>query len=560
MSSIEYSSPSPDLQFVQSDLLAYIFSNPHNIPSDKVVYIDALSKEKITFGEVVRRTQCLAAGLRAVGVNDSDVVVIYSPNTVEYPIYCFGILGCRAVVAPFSPTLTIEELRTHALTTGAKYVIAHSSLLENAREAMPGTLVKKLIQADDAQQPSRGLLDVPTLAELAKGQVAQQLLHISPREVASRNAFLCLSSGTTGPSKVVQLSHQNVTTNMQQYMAIPTLEFSPSAIYVAFIPNYHIAGIIINVLLPVFGGALMVMMPHFELEKYLWLLQHHKATTISIIPPVALLLSRSPLAEKYDLGSLQRTFCTAAPLPKEVKADFDARMKKLYGKDILLLQGYGSTETSPLVAQVPYWRQDKSHTCGCSVPNMSMRLIDPLTGRDVPKNASARMPGEIWVRGPNVMSGSYRNADATEAAFENGWYKTGDLAVIDSDGYLTIMDRIKELIKYKGLQVVPSELENKILQHPNVQDATVVGVWKDAEATEVPAAFVVLQTGSGPVLETVGKVKAWFDREVANHQKLRGVVFAVEAIPKSASGKILRRQVKEMVQARARSKGLKAMI
>ena len=141
----EYGSPFPDIELAQSDLLTYLFSNPENVPSSKNVYIDPLTQEKLTYVDVLHRTKCLAAGLRAIGVSDGDIVVIYSPNTNEYPIYCFGILGCTATVAPFSPTLTLDELHAHLVATKAKYVIAHSSLVGNARKAIRKTFVEKLI-------------------------------------------------------------------------------------------------------------------------------------------------------------------------------------------------------------------------------------------------------------------------------------------------------------------------------------------------------------------------------------------------------------------------------
>ena len=383
------------------------------------------------------------------------------------------------------------------------------------------------------------------------GSSPQPLHSIPSAEAATRPAFLCLSSGTTGPAKAVSIPHQNLTSNIQQQSRTPILIFSPSTVYVTFTPHYHIGGVILNILRPFFRGSLMLAMPRFDLELYLSLMQRYKATLLSMVPPVALLLARSPLVEKYDLSSIERAFCTTAPLPMEIRVEFEARMKKLYGKDILLFQAYGSTETSPFIAQVPYWREDKRHTSGCLVPNLLMRHVDPETLNDIPKQAGATTPGEIWVKGPNVTIGYYRNEAATNAAFAGGWCRTGDLALVDSDGFLTIVDRIKEMIKYKGIQVVPSELENKILQHPSAQDVAVVGLWKEADVTEVPVAFIVLQKdGMRPRNEVVKEVRRWFNGEVANHQKLRGGIFELEEIPKSASGKILRRELRDMAPSR----------
>lgn len=295
----------------------------------------------------------------------------------------------------------------------------------------------------------------------------------------------------------------------------------------------------------------------FDLDLYLRCIQRYQPEDLALVPPVALLLAKDARLMKYDLSSVKRIMSAAAPLTPELSLAVESRFKDLYGTTVYCWQAWGLTETSPLACGVPPDRLDKRDGVGCIAPNMEFRFVDPESLVDVVERdgEGTTRPAEIWVRGPNVTKGYFRNEEATRDAFyvdEEGktWFRTGDIGTIDREGFVKIVDRIKEMIKYKGLQVIPSELEGKLICHPDVGDACVVGVWTEEQATELPLAFVVLnseakQKGLQVVVEDIHK---WITNEVANHKRLRGGIKVVDVIAKSPSGKILRRQMKDLLR------------
>jgi 4-coumarate--CoA ligase len=248
-----------------------------------------------------------------------------------------------------------------------------------------------------------------------------------------------------------------------------------------------------------------------------------------VAPPVAVALAKHPMIDDYDLSCVQQVFSGAAPLSAELALEAGQRL----GCEVV--QGYGMTELSPVSHLTPVG-QFKPGSVGVTAPNTEMRVVDPLTGDDLDVDAD----GEIWVRGPQVMKGYLNNERATaDTITDDGWLRTGDIGHVDGDGHVFVVDRLKELIKYKGFQVAPAELEALLLTHPAVADAAVVG-WPDEEAGEVPAAYVVLRPGAEASAE---EIIAFIDGQVAHYKRVRYLEF-IEAVPKSASGKILRRELK----------------
>jgi acyl-CoA synthetase (AMP-forming)/AMP-acid ligase II len=308
------------------------------------------------------------------------------------------------------------------------------------------------------------------------------------------------------------------------------------------------------------------VMARFDLDVYLNCIQTVQPEELAAVPPIILLLVKDPRVEKYDLSSVRKILSAAAPLSKELAEALEGRFRKLYGTTVYCHQSWGLTETSPLATGVPPERMvDKRHTVGCITPNMQFRFIDPETMQDVDMTIqdNGQLPlAEILCRGPNVTKGYLGNESATKDLFHvdsNGdkWMRTGDIATIDQDGYITIHDRIKEMIKYKGLQVIPSELEGKLLEYPDVDDCGVTSRYVEDQATELPVAFVVLtsQARSQPLDAVATNLDRWINERVANHKRLRGGIQFIDAIPKSPSGKILRRKLKELAtRNRATSK------
>ncbi|KAL1969437.1 hypothetical protein VTN77DRAFT_8875 [Rasamsonia byssochlamydoides] len=552
-----YRSATPDLQLHDVDLVSFIHSNPQNTPLDRLMYVDALTGKGYTLQEVFQRTRSLAHGLRDLGVRPHDVVAFLSPNTIDYAVTCHAVIGCGAAVSPTSAALTALELRAQLKTSNARYMIVHSSLILTARKAAKGTSVQKIIQAD-----GHSAVDgIPTAHMLATSCPPSELTSIAPYEAEDRVAFICFSSGTSGPAKGVMITHKNVTANIQQWQKHLGEEDDASRHLnvVAFLPFNHIYGLNLYICTGLIKGSTVVVLPRFDLEVYLSCIQRYRPEELALVPPVALLLVKSPVVRKYDLSSVRKIASAAAPLTKELATAVEGMFKQAYGTTVYCTQAWGLTETSPLATATPPHRMvDKRFTVGCIAPNMEFRFVDPETMQDAQTKADGSTElAEIWCRGPNVTKGYYNNEKATLNAFyvdEDGrrWFRTGDIGSIDADGFVTISDRIKEMIKYKGLQVIPSELEGKLLEHADVADAAVVGVWVEEQATELPVGFVVLRQGRAQTDQAKKKlvegIHHWLNQRVANHKRLRGGIRIVDAIPKSPSGKILRRQLKELVK------------
>ncbi|KIX99858.1 uncharacterized protein Z520_04494 [Fonsecaea multimorphosa CBS 102226] len=557
-----YHSLYPPVKLIDSDLLTYLFSNPRNTPDDKPIFIDAVTGASRSYGEIKRRTRSLAHGLRELGVKPKDVVALFSPNSIDYAILCYGIIGCGATVSPVSAAYTPLELAAQLETSGTRFLIAHSSLHPTAAQAVKkSNPAIQIIQAEGV----RGKNGNPTAEALASDCPPSPLVSIEPSEAEDRLCFMCFSSGTTGRAKGVMTTHKNLVSNIQQWDAQLPTETTGKQTTVAFLPFSHIYGLTSFVAMNTFVGNTAVVLSRFDLELFLSSIQKYRPEMVNVVPPVMLLMAKHPLMKKYDLSSLQRVFSAAAPLSNELREAVEARFKELYGTNLLGLQAWGMTETSPLGAIVPPTRPDKRHTVGCITPNMEYRVVDPDTMQDTGyESDGSAVPGELWLRGPNVTKGYYRNEEATKSGFasdEEGklWFRTGDIGTIDKDGFLTIVDRIKEMFKYKGLQVIPSELEGKLLEHPDVEDSCVVPQWVEEQATHVPVGFVVIsqKAKARGQKNVVADIDKWLNARVANHKKLRGGIHVIDAVPKSPSGKILRRELAAMLKESSARSGSK---
>ena len=286
-----------------------------------------------------------------------------------------------------------------------------------------------------------------------------------------------------------------------------------------------------------YRGVPLIVMPRFDLEKFCKLVQIHAVSFAYIVPPVALLLSKHPLVDSYDLSSLKGITSAAAPLTQDLIHTLHERLK------VPLTQVYGLSETSPVATVQPAedaFRYPGSVGKLCS--NMAAKVVDLETGEEVP----AATEGELWFSGPNVFKGYLNNPSGTANAFtKDGYFKTGDVGYVDSEGNFYITDRVKELIKYKGFQVAPAQLEGLLITHPNVTDVAVIGVYSANDATELPRAYIVLTNGVERCEKTAIKIAKWLGGKVSNYKKLRGGIRFVDTIPKSATGKILRRVLRD---------------
>jgi acyl-CoA synthetase (AMP-forming)/AMP-acid ligase II len=482
---------------------------------------DGITGRVLTCGNLLQRIRRVAAGLAALGVRKGDVVALCAPNSPEFAVAFYAIVRLGAIVTPANPTNTSQEIAFQLVDAGAKLLIATAALAGRACAAIEHTRRSiELVTIDEAS-------GFRSLASLER-DVEPPAVAIDP---AADVVVLPYSSGTTGLPKGVMLTHRNLVANLVQLDVFETYKLDA---LVGVLPFFHIYGMVVIMSFGLMRGATVVTMPRFELEPFLKVLQDWRIALAHIVPPVAVALAKSPVVDRYDLSRLRWLLCAAAPLGSELTELVERRL------NVRMRQGYGMTEASPATH---YTAPDarRPGTGGTLVPCTECRIVDTETGRDL----AANQAGEVWIRGPQVMKGYLNNPEATARTVDtDGWLHTGDIGVVDAEGYVLIVDRLKELIKVKGFQVAPAELEALLLKHPSIADAAVIPV-ADDDAGEVPKAVVVAR---GAI--TADEVIAFVSAEVAHYKRVRYVEF-VDAIPKSAAGKILRRVLVERERARA---------
>jgi acyl-CoA synthetase (AMP-forming)/AMP-acid ligase II len=486
--------------------------------------VDARTGHTVTYDELASLVRRLAVGLTVEGVRKGDVVALHSPNTVSFPVVLYGAMTAGATVTTLSPLATPGEIAKQLIDSAATMMISVSVLLDAARAAAElvrletGRLIEILV-CDTAD----GHRSVTSL--LRDGEVAGP--GIAP---ATDIAVLPYSSGTTGVPKGVMLTHRNLCTNLAQMNVLHQVEEGDRII--AILPFFHIFGLTALLNNALHRGATVFVHTRFDVEEFLTALERDRITHAYVAPPVMLALAKHPRVDGLDLSALRSVISAAAPLDAGVQAAVAARL----GVDVG--QAYGMTELSPASHIHADGNLAEPVACvGDLLPSTQARLVDPLTGHDVPVGE----PGEVWIRGPQVMKGYLGRPADTDATIDGeGWLHTGDIGRVDQAGNWFIVDRVKELIKYKGYQVAPAELEAILVAHPDIADAAVIGVLAD-DGDEIPKAFVVRMPGS---TLTADAVMMYVAGEVAPYKKVRRVEF-IAAVPKAASGKILRRELRD---------------
>jgi len=478
--------------------------------------IDGPTGRAITGADLVAAIQSLAGGLAARGIGPGTVIGLMAPNIPEF-VSCFhGIVYAGATVTTINPTYTAGEVRHQLQDAGAHLLITIPDFLPVAEEALTGTAVEEIVVIGEATgaTPLTSLMGTPLTAQV-------------PVDPDDHIAVLPYSSGTTGLPKGVMLSHRNLVVNVDQFLGV--VGISAGEVTPAFLPFFHIYGLQVMVNVYLSAGAAIATLPRFDLELFLRLTQDHRAERLWIVPPVAIALAKHPMVEEFDLSSVIQVNSAAAPMGPELGAAVQTRL------GCAVTQAYGMTELSP-GSHVMAADGGRAGAVGRTIAGTSCRIVDPATGKDMGVDEE----GELWVKGPQVMKGYLNNPRATaENIVEDGWLRTGDIGCIDADDYLYIRDRLKELIKVKGFQVAPAELEGVLLDHVEIADAGVIGR-ADPEAGEVPVAYIQRAPGSDMSAEAV---KAHLAGQLAHYKHLADVVF-VDAVPKSASGKILRRMLR----------------
>ena len=509
-----FTSPFPDVLVPEVPVHEFLFGDLGPDARDAVALVDGPTGATTTYSELLAQVDAVAGHLAARDVRPGDVVALFSPNCPGYAAAFHGILRAGATATTVNALYTVEEVETQLRDSGARMVLTADAVAEVASTAAAAVGL-----SDDQVLVLHGPGGRDTLDRLVADGAAPPAVTIEP---ASHVAVLPYSSGTTGHPKGVRLSHRNLVANVVQ--STPAIGLHSSDTVIAVLPFFHIYGMTLLVNETFWVRAKVVTMPRFDLAEFLRLVQEHRATFVFIAPPIAVALAKHPMVDDYDLSSLEILFSGAAPLDGELAATVAKRL----GCEVR--QGYGMTEMSPVSHVIPRERADVPlDSVGLTIANMACRLVDPATGEEIelPAEGTSR-PGELLCRGPNVMLGYLHDDEATRAMLEpDGFLHTGDVATVSSEGYVTVVDRVKELIKYKGYQVAPAELEALLLSHPDVADAAVVGV-TDAEGEEVPKAFVVRQPGTDVTAEAVQEFVA---AHVAPYKKVRAVEF-IDAVPK----------------------------
>jgi acyl-CoA synthetase (AMP-forming)/AMP-acid ligase II len=495
---------------------------------NKAALVEGATGRTITYGELAERIERAAASLYARGFRKGDCLAIFSPNLPEYAIAFHAAAYLGGIITTVNPLYTDDEVAHQLKDAGAKFLVTIPQLLDKAREAVAqDTCVKEIFVFGEAE----GATAFDSLYE-TEGTTAPAI-SINAREDLCALPF---SSGTTGLPKGVMLTHYNLVSNMCQMEQMNLFDSEDNLICV--LPLFHIYGLMVILNLGLYKGATIVTMSRFDLEQLLSLMQEYRVTFAHLVPPILLALTKNPAVDNYDLSQLHTIFSGAAPLGEAVTKACVDRL------GCQVRQGYGMTETSPATHCTGSDASKTRHgSVGMCLPNTESKLVDVETGEAV----GFGKRGELWVRGPQVMKGYHNRPEATQGTVDaEGWLHTGDVGCVDEDGHLFIVDRVKELIKYKGFQVAPAELEAILLTHPAIADAAVIPS-PDDEAGEVPKAFVVLKGEVSPK-----EIKEFVAERVAPHKKIRRLE-VVDQIPKTASGKILRRVLKEREQAQLRA-------
>jgi acyl-CoA synthetase (AMP-forming)/AMP-acid ligase II len=507
-----FQSPRPRVDIPRVSITDYILERASQF-SERLALVDAITDRRMTYAGLEATIARAAAGLAARGYGRGDVFGIYSPNTLEYPIAFHGAARLGAVITTVNPLFTPDEIAKQLRDCGAKCLFTIPAFMEKARAAAAQAGVREIVVFGEAE----GAL---SFSELIIASGPPPVTAVSPDDVVA----LPYSSGTTGLPKGVMLTHGNVVANLLQSAAALPLEGED--VVIAVLPFFHIYGLQVILHGGLRAGATLVVLPRFDLETFLRAIQQHRATWAFVVPPIALALAKHPAVDGYDLSSLKQVLSGAAPL----SADLARAVTKRLG--CRMLQGYGMTETSPVThTNSGPTVETKPGSVGALVANTEGRIVDPESGRDLGPGEQ----GEICVRGPQIMKGYLGKPEATAAMIDkDGWLHTGDIGYADEDGDFFVVDRLKELIKYKGCPVAPAEQEALMLTHPAVADVAVIPS-PDDEAGEVPKAFVVTRAQV-----TAEELMAFVAERVAPTKRVRRLEM-IDQIPKSPSGKILRR-------------------
>ncbi|OJJ56552.1 hypothetical protein ASPSYDRAFT_91812 [Aspergillus sydowii CBS 593.65] len=516
-----------------------------NKPEDLGSFVNAITKEQIRYDNLKDLTTYVSTSLVVnYGLKPGDTVALFSPNTIWYPVAMLATVRAGGVISGASPAYNVEEM-TYALKTGnAKFLMTVPSSMDVAIPAAKNAGIPPerifLLEGSKGEYVS-----VQQLVQKGKryGPGGQAVPYKLPEGKTNKDVcgFLSFSSGTTGLPKAVMIAHHNV---IAQCMQIIQLTHDDTKKSLAVLPLFHITGLVHQMHLPVIRNSSVYMLPSFTMESMLSTIVEYQISEILSVPPIIIRLLQDPIVSKYDLSHVKRFSSGAAPISGEILQKLQDRFPWTGFK-----QGYGMTESCSCITAHPPEKQSYKYAQrgGMIVANTEVKVIHTETGKEV----GYEEEGEILARGPQIVMGYLNNEKATKETFdEEGWLHTGDVGYMDREGFIVITDRIKEMIKVKGIAVSPAEIEDLLLGHPAVEDVGVTSV-PDDYAGEKPKAYVVLKSAARGQLSTGEGVVA-VGRELIEYVKAKKVrhkwvveVEFLEEVPKSASGKILRRVLRD---------------
>ncbi|CAN6277733.1 unnamed protein product [Urochloa humidicola] len=522
----------PDIEINNNQTLhAYCFGKMGEV-SARPCLIDGQTGASYTYEEVESLSRRAASGLRAMGIGKGDVVMNLLRNCPEFAFSFLGAAMLGAATTTANPFYTPHEIHRQAEAAGAKVIVTEACAVEKVR----GFAAERGIPVVTVDGRFEGCVEFAEV--IGKEEIEADAADVHPDDVVA----LPYSSGTTGLPKGVMLTHRSLITSVAQQVdgENPNLYFSKDDVLLCLLPLFHIYSLNSVLLAGLRAGSAIVIMRKFDLGALVELVRKHGITIAPFVPPIVVEIAKSPRVTADDLASIRMVMSGAAPMGKDLQ---DAFMAKI--PNAVLGQGYGMTEAGPVLAMCLAFAKEpfqvKSGSCGTVVRNAELKIVDPDTGASLGRN----QPGEICIRGEQIMKGYLNDPESTKNTIDkDGWLHTGDIGYVDDDDEIFIVDRLKEIIKYKGFQVPPAELEALLITHPEIKDAAVVSM-KDDLAGEIPVAFIVRTEGSEL---TEDEIKQFVAKEVVFYKKIHKVFFT-DSIPKNPSGKILRKDLRARLAA-----------